>query len=212
VLDAMSCDDPSAAEALDAADPLEPFRARFVFEDERRLYLGGNSLGRLPKETIERLDTRLREWGAKLVEAWPEWINLPSGSAIFWRRRRSEPGPAYEPAAGVTRFLAGTPPILDLTAAEVGIRLVAEAGIGAIRQKSLSLTTFAIELHDAWLASLGFVLGTPRAPERRGGHVALRHPDAWRSAARSSSARASFPISGCRTRSGSAFRRSTRGM
>jgi kynureninase len=89
-------------------------------------------------------------------------------------------GPSYEPADGVTRYLAGTPPILDLTAAEVGIRLVGEAGIDAIRAKSLSLTTLAIELHDAWLAPLGFSLGTPREPERRGGHLALRHPDAWR--------------------------------
>ena len=35
-------------------------------------------------------------------------------------------------------------------------------------------------LHDAWLAPLGFELGSPRDPARRGSHVALRHPDAWR--------------------------------
>ena len=36
-----------------------------------------------------------------------------------------------------------------------------------------------VDLHDAWLVPLGFELGTPRDPERRGSHVSLRHPDAW---------------------------------
>ena len=36
-----------------------------------------------------------------------------------------------------------------------------------------------IALHDAWLAPLGFELGTPRDPARRGSHVSLRHEQAW---------------------------------
>jgi kynureninase len=86
----------------------------------------------------------------------------------------------YEPAPGVGRFLAGTPPILGLLAVEAGVELVAEAGIGALRRKAVALTELAIALHDAWLAPLGFSLGTPRDPERRGAHVSLRHADAWR--------------------------------
>jgi kynureninase len=35
-----------------------------------------------------------------------------------------------------------------------------------------------VQLHDAWLAPLGFELVTPREPARRGGHITLRHPDA----------------------------------
>ena len=89
-------------------------------------------------------------------------------------------GPAYDPEPGIARFLAGTPPVLDLTAVEAGSRLVAEAGIDAIRAKSVALTELAVELHDARLAPLGFELGTPRDPARRGAHVSLRHPEAWR--------------------------------
>jgi kynureninase len=62
---------------------------------------------------------------------------------------------------------------------EEGVRLVAEAGIVPLREKSMALTDLVVALHDAWLAPLGFELGSPREPERRGSHVALRHPDAW---------------------------------
>jgi kynureninase len=37
-----------------------------------------------------------------------------------------------------------------------------------------------VRLHDERLAPLGFELGTPRDPTRRGGHVSVRHADAWR--------------------------------
>ena len=86
---------------------------------------------------------------------------------------------AYEPVAGIGRFLAGTPPILQLAAVEEGVRLTAAAGIDRIRAKSIALTELMVELHDAWLAPLGFTLGTPREPAGRGSHVSLRHPDAW---------------------------------
>jgi kynureninase len=85
----------------------------------------------------------------------------------------------YDPVPGIGRFLAGTPPILQLAAVDEGVRLTAEAGIDRIRAKSVALTSLLIELHDAWLAPLGFSLGTPRDPDRRGSHVSLRHDQAW---------------------------------
>lgn len=85
----------------------------------------------------------------------------------------------YDPEPGIARFLAGTPPILDLTAVEAGIELIAEAGPRALGAKGQALTELIVELHDAWLAPLGFALGTPRDPARRGAHVSLRHADAW---------------------------------
>jgi kynureninase len=88
-------------------------------------------------------------------------------------------GHGHVPATGVTRFLAGTPPILALAAVEPGVALLAEAGMDAVHAKGRALTALAVELHDAWLEPLGFALGSPRDPARRGAHVALRHPDAW---------------------------------
>ncbi len=344
----------ASAESLDRADSLGPFRKRFVLDDSERIYADGNSLGRLPRETVDRLRERVEEWGTRLVTAWPDWIDLPlavgellatgalgarsgevvvsdsttvnlyklasatlarksgalvtdaqnfptdryvleglgdvvlfesdpvvgptqddvaracrgrdvslvclshvayrsgaladlraitqaahdAGALVLWdlshsagvapadldanevdlavgctykylnagpgapaflyvrtplqgelrspiwgwfaQRDQFAMGPSYDPVAGIGRFLAGTPPILDLTAVEVGAQLVAEAGVERIREKSVALTELVVELYDEWLAPLGFALGTPRESARRGAHVSVRHPDAWR--------------------------------
>jgi kynureninase len=335
------------AEELDAADPLAPFRERFVVDEGDRIYVDGNSLGRLPRETPARLTARVEEWGSRLVTAWPDWIDLPlsvgdvlapvvgarpgevlvsdsttvnlyklawaaldvregaivaragdfptdryvlqglagargrelrlvddvagaleppvalvclslvdyrtgaledlagvtaaahrAGALTLWdlshaagavpvglsaagadlavgctykylnagpgapaflyvrsdlqpllrspiwgwfgQRDQFAMGPEYDPEDGIARFLAGTPPVLDLPAVEAGARLIVEAGVERLREKSIALTSLVVELHDAWLAPLGFELGSPRDPSRRGAHVSLRHADAWR--------------------------------
>lgn len=88
--------------------------------------------------------------------------------------------PTYRPAPGVARFGTGTPPVLSTAAMLPGLELVAEAGIAAIRTKSVALTSLAVSLADAWLAPLGVTLASPRDPARRGGHIALRCRDARR--------------------------------
>ena len=85
----------------------------------------------------------------------------------------------YAPADGIARFMAGTPSILVLAAIEEAVGIAAEAGIEALRAKSIAQTDLIIELHDEWLVPLGFELGSPRDPARRGSHVALNHPEAW---------------------------------
>ena len=341
------------AEALDRDDPLAQFRERFVIESPI-VYADGNSLGRLPVATIERLGSLVDTWGSRLVTAWPEWIDRPHevgdllaeavlganpgevlacdsttvnlfkltaaalarktgalvtdadnfptdryvleglgelvvfdadsvdgptaddvaracagrevsvvclshvayrsgaladvrairdavhaagalllldvshsagvvpveleamgvdlavgctykylnagpGSPAFlyvraglheelrspiwgWFAQREQfaMGPSYDPVEGIGRFLAGTPSILGLAAVEVGAELVGEAGIERLRGKSVALTELTVSLHDERLAPLGFELGTPRDPERRGGHVSVRHADGWR--------------------------------
>ena len=66
-----------AAEALDAADPLAGFRERFAIADEQLIYLDGNSLGRMPLATRERLAALAGEWGERLVTGWHDWIDAP---------------------------------------------------------------------------------------------------------------------------------------
>lgn len=96
----------------------------------------------------------------------------------FGQRDQFAMGPHYDPWPDARRFMAGTPPVLGVIAVESGVMLLADAGMAAVRARAASLTGFAIDLHDAWLAPLGFSLGTPREPRRRGGHVSLRHPRA----------------------------------
>ncbi|MGA8113039.1 MAG: kynureninase [Actinocatenispora sp.] len=97
----------------------------------------------------------------------------------FGQTDQFEMGGGYEPVAGINRFLVGTPPVLAQYGALAGVQIAAEAGIDAVRTKSIALTTYAVELFDAWLAGHGFRLASPRDPDRRGGHVTLYHPQAW---------------------------------
>jgi kynureninase len=83
-------------------------------------------------------------------------------------------GPAFVPRPDIGRVLVGTPNILGLTAARCGIEVTGEAGIDAIRRKSVELGRFGIECCDA----LGLQTSAPRDDERRGGHLCVHHPGA----------------------------------
>ena len=348
--------DRAHAERLDADDPLAPFRERFVIDDPELIYLDGNSLGRLPLATRDRLNELTAQWGTELVRGWHEWIDMPerigdllasgvlgarpgevivadsttvnlfklagavlettpgaivtdagnfptdryvldglarlhgrelrlfaadpvggpqpadvergcagggvalvvlshvayrsgaladveainraaapvrvlwdlshSAGAVpvelnargvelavgctykylnagpgapaylfakdelqaslrtpiqgwFGQRDQFQMERAYDPAPGVRGFLAGTPPIIALAGVEEGARLVAEAGIERLHEKAKRLTELVVAFHDERLAPLGFRLGSPRDPARRGAHVSLAHDDAW---------------------------------
>ncbi|HSH38713.1 MAG TPA: hypothetical protein VK993_08000, partial [Chthoniobacterales bacterium] len=58
------------------------------------------------------------------------------------------------------------------------LRPIEEAGLERIRAKSLAMTDFIMRSVDAELVQLGFAIGTPREPKRRGGHVSLQHENA----------------------------------
>jgi kynureninase len=98
----------------------------------------------------------------------------------FGQRDQFEMGQAYEPAPGIGQFLTGTPQIVGTVAVQEGVRLLGEAGIGRLRAKAVALTGYLIGLADAWLAPHGVTVASPRQAERRGAHVTLAHPEAWR--------------------------------
>lgn len=84
----------------------------------------------------------------------------------------------YEPASSIRKMLSGTANVLGIVAVEEGVKLIAEAGIEAIRAKSLALTDFEIALVDQWATVSTDVLVTPRDHAVRGGHVTVRTPKA----------------------------------
>ena len=70
---------------LDANDPLKSFKSEFVITDPDLCYLDGNSLGRLPKRTVEEVNNfLLNEWGPELVDGWSHWIDgaQPAGDLL----------------------------------------------------------------------------------------------------------------------------------
>jgi kynureninase len=72
----MAITDRQFALDLDAKDPLAKYREQFVITDPTMCYLDGNSLGRLPKQTIKVInDFLIDDWGAKVVEGWNDWID-----------------------------------------------------------------------------------------------------------------------------------------
>jgi kynureninase len=83
---------------------------------------------------------------------------------------------AYVPAEGMRRFLSGTPPVLAMQPIADMVDLVAEAGIDAIRTKSVALTEYALLLTDDLLSPLGVTVSSPRDPDLRGSHVTVSHP------------------------------------
>jgi kynureninase len=82
----------------------------------------------------------------------------------------------YRPAKGIRKFISGTPPVLAMQPLKDMLELIAEAGLAAVRRKSVALTEHAIALADEVLAPLGAVLASPRDAAERGSHVTVDHP------------------------------------
>jgi kynureninase len=85
---------------------------------------------------------------------------------------------AYDPAPGVARMASGTPPVLALSALDAALDAFDGVGVAVLRETSLSLTDYFIELVDARLGDT-FEVITPRDRARRGSQVSLRHPEAY---------------------------------
>jgi kynureninase len=83
----------------------------------------------------------------------------------------------FDPAVTAGKWQISSPGIIGSGAIEGALQVTLEAGIDQIRKKSIKQTSFLIYLIDEFLSKTpyNFTIGTPREPERRGGHVALIH-------------------------------------
>ncbi|MDK1026692.1 MAG: kynureninase [Actinomycetota bacterium] len=138
---------------------------------------------------------QLSEWGADLaVGCTYKHLNAGPGAPGFlfvradlqstldqpitgWFGHKDQFGFAddWQAAPDIRRFLVGTPSIVSMAGVEVGVALTAEAGIDAIRAKSIALTSLFIEAVTP-LTSHAVAVITPLDPAERGSHVTLRHP------------------------------------
>ncbi len=145
---------------------------------------------------------RFSEWGVDFA-FWCTYKYLNSGpggvGALYVNRRHHALTPGltgwwgylktkqfdmlheWEGAAGAGAWQISTMPLLACSALLGSLQIFDDAGIEQIRVQSLELTEYLIEL----LVRIGltespycFSIGTPREPERRGGHVAVEHEHA----------------------------------
>ena len=91
--------------------------------------------------------------------------------------------PAYRPAAGIGRFVCGTPPIVAMKALQCGLEVFAAAeafgGMTALREKSIALTELFIGRVESECAGQGLELTTPRDPAVRGSQASFAHADGY---------------------------------
>lgn len=85
----------------------------------------------------------------------------------------------YAPAEGVSRFLAGTPPILSMAALETGVESFEGADMDQVWAKSVALFDLFADLVEERCAGFGLGNISPREPVRRGSHISFRHPNAF---------------------------------
>jgi kynureninase len=87
--------------------------------------------------------------------------------------------PAYRPAAGIARYLCGTPAVLGLAALECGVDTVLAAqamgGMAALRAKSLALMRLFAARVQATCPEL--TLASPDDEAQRGSQVCYAHPE-----------------------------------
>ena len=141
----------------------------------------------------------LQGWGADLaVGCTYKYLNSGPGAPAFLYVRRElqdsirQPiwgwfgqadqfamGERYDPAAGITSFLTGTPGILGLRAVDAALEVTEQAGIADLWAKTERLTALLASRVADRLTPLGARLASPADPAIRGAHISVSHPMAW---------------------------------
>ncbi|MEX1197659.1 MAG: kynureninase [Pseudohongiellaceae bacterium] len=87
--------------------------------------------------------------------------------------------PDYRPAAGIDRFLTGTPPILSMSVLDAALDVMEDCTMHQLRDKSLSLSELLLQLHSERSALHCLEPASPLDPAQRGGQLAFSHPEAY---------------------------------
>ena len=97
----------------------------------------------------------------------------PSITGWQAHKRPFEFAEGMEHADGIWGWLSGTPSIPALYAASEGPRILREAGMKAIREKSMRQTAKLVEMAE----ERGFRVNSPRDPAKRAGTVSIEPPN-----------------------------------
>jgi kynureninase len=86
---------------------------------------------------------------------------------------------SYRPAEGIDRVTVGAPPIISLAALEVGVDLMLEASLDALRAKSVRQGAIFEKLVAQEIGQSTLTLASPSEPAMRGSQLCYAHPNAW---------------------------------
>lgn len=85
----------------------------------------------------------------------------------------------FRPAPGIARMLSGTPPVIALAVLECGLDVLAEAGMEALRAKSVALSELFMARIDAACAGHGLELLSPPDSAQRGSQVSYAYTNGY---------------------------------
>ena len=111
-----------------------------------------------------------RRWQETATPPFFGWLGHASPFALE---------PRWQPAAGIRKFLGGTPPILSMVALRAALAAFDGIDVRAVRAKSLALTSRFIDLVDERCARHGVRVVTPREQARRGSQVSVAFEHAY---------------------------------
>ncbi|MFI5778981.1 aminotransferase class V-fold PLP-dependent enzyme [Nocardia sp. NPDC051570] len=94
--------------------------------------------------------------------------------------RPFEMSPTFAPADGIDRARTGTPPVLSLVGLNHALDPLIEVGIDELHRRSAELGELFLDCLAERSPELAGRLASPRDPDRRGGHLALRVSQAER--------------------------------
>jgi kynureninase len=86
---------------------------------------------------------------------------------------------SYRPAEGIDRVSVGAPPIISLAALEVGVDVMLDASIDAVRAKSVQQGVIFDRLVAQEIGQGTLTLVSPTDPAMRGSQLCYAHPNAW---------------------------------
>ena len=85
----------------------------------------------------------------------------------------------FRPAPGIGRMLSGTPPVIALALLECGLDIIIEAGMDALRVKSMALSDLFISLITQQCDGHGLELISPQDANLRGSQVSYSYENGF---------------------------------